>query len=61
MTNKIKPVRLWVHPDYKRKIKIEAAEQGKKIIELTEELAHDCNKIKKTERKKEVKFGFPNL
>jgi hypothetical protein len=40
-------VRLWVHPEFKKKLKREAAEQDLSILELTEKLSRDeYNRIK---------------
>lgn len=35
----MKPVILWVHPDFKKKMKIESANNGCSMIELTKKIA----------------------
>ena len=37
----MKPVILWVHPDFKKKMKIESANNGCSMIELTKKLSEN--------------------
>ena len=36
-----RPVVVWVHPDFKKKLKVESAEAEISIIEFTRKLAHE--------------------
>ena len=42
----MKPTRMWVDPDFKRKLKRMAVDSNMNIIDLTEELAKDEKKRK---------------
>jgi len=52
MTKKRKP--MWAHPDFHRELKIESAETGKKMEDITKELADEFQK------KRQKKRGFGN-
>lgn len=59
MTKKIE--RMWVYPEYKKKIKKEAAELGLSIVELTKKKTEEFPQltyIRKNEKKKKKTFGF---
>lgn len=55
MTKKLK--RLWVDPEFKRRLKQMAANEDKKISDLTRELAKSDDLVEKIKPKK-VRGGF---
>lgn len=54
----MRQVRIWVHPEFKKKMKKEAIEQETTILQLSENLAKDMNPIKQIQRKHAKRFGF---
>lgn len=68
MTKKTHPVITWVHPDFKRKLKVEAADNNMTIIKYSEFLASkgdnlkpDVEGLKRFEKRKfrgDWDFGF---
>jgi hypothetical protein len=51
----MKQDRLWVDPLFKKKIKAEAAKQGKSVLELTQDMSKDSEEIEQIVKKK---FSF---
>ena len=51
-----RPVVLWVHPDFKKKLKVESAEHELSIIEFTRRLAQCKEEVKEVERGKKFTF-----
>jgi hypothetical protein len=49
----IQPERMWVHPNFKKTIKKEAAELGVSIFKLTEDIGNDNEDIFERLRKKD--------
>ena len=54
----MKQVRLWVHPDFKRKIKKEATEKDLSVLRYTQSLADSNNEFMRglNERKKRFRI-----
>jgi len=51
-------VRLWVHPNFKKKLKKEAADKEISVVKLTEELADDSNKMLRKIKNGKKAFSF---
>lgn len=57
--NKDRPVFIFVHPEFKKKLKIQSAIEGVSMIKFTEKLARDAeNNIEKTDQNIKKKGGF---
>lgn len=51
-------VRLWVHPNFKKKLKKEAADRDLTVVKLTEELAEDSKEMLDDIKKERKWFNF---
>lgn len=51
-----KPVILWVHPNFKKKMKVEAANQEISVIKFTEMLSNDNDEVPRIVKKKPFTF-----
>ena len=62
----MRPTRIWVHPDFKKKLRSQAAEEELSVVDLTEELSRISNSAvdglpkigKSNEKKKRHGFTF---
>ena len=52
-------VNIWVHPEFQKKLKIEAAKRSKSVIGLTRDLAEYDNPLRAWEREHEKKKRRP--
>lgn len=49
----MKQERMWVHPEFKKRIRIEAAEKGVSILKLTKTLGEENNVLQQLKKKHE--------